>query len=111
MGHVHRPLFSINEIRRRVLIGLGTTTPSTWRRALEVFDHKCAYCGVGGQKLQRDHVLPLSRGGYDIPANVVPACHTCNTSKGAQGVRYWMTSRGMNYQWFVFRWMTLRRKL
>lgn len=34
--------------------------------------------------LHRDHVIPLARGGAHAIANLVPACATCNTSKGAK---------------------------
>ncbi len=104
-----RPLFTLNEVRRRVLTRRGTTTPATWRRAKQAFGGRCAYCWAGGQGLQRDHVVPLSRGGFDIPANVVPACAECNASKGDQDVRAWMASRGYNYTLFLYRWLILRR--
>jgi hypothetical protein len=39
----------------------------------------CAYCGAGGV-LQRDCVLPISRGGCYTLDNVVPACPACNAS-------------------------------
>ena len=40
----------------------------------------CAYCG--GEALGWDHVMPLSRGGLNILANIVPACWPCNHKKG-----------------------------
>src|SRR5262249_1849686 len=39
----------------------------------------CAYCG--GMPTQVDHILPLSRGGTDDPANLAPACRACNMEK------------------------------
>lgn len=58
------------------------------------FNHKlfkrdrclCAYCGghFAEGKLEREHVLPLSRGGADTWTNVVTACRTCNQLKGAK---------------------------
>jgi 5-methylcytosine-specific restriction endonuclease McrA len=43
----------------------------------------CQYCGarVSMTSGTRDHVLPRSRGGRDILANVVTACMPCNTRK------------------------------
>ena len=48
--------------------------------------HLCAYCGeeFTSQKLTRDHVIPLSRGGRDIWMNVVTACRHCNQKKGGR---------------------------
>jgi hypothetical protein len=36
-----------------------------------------------------DHVFPRSRGGWDDAANVVAACASCNTSKGARTPSEW----------------------
>ena len=88
---------------------MGTTTAKSWRFALDVFDNRCAYCGVSDHPLHRDHVIPLSRGGRDIPSNVVPACDRCNSSKGDQDFRFWMRQRGLDIPQFVVRWFCLRR--
>lgn len=46
----------------------------------------CAYCGheYGPQRLTRDHVVPVSKGGRDIWMNVVTACRACNQRKGGR---------------------------
>jgi 5-methylcytosine-specific restriction endonuclease McrA len=44
------------------------------------FDHRCAYCGAGGD-LHIEHVVPISRGGGHAIGNIVPACESCNYSK------------------------------
>lgn len=43
----------------------------------------CAYCGhvFSRNKLTRDHVVPVSKGGPDIWENVVTACSGCNLWK------------------------------
>ncbi len=70
------------------------------------FGHdRCSYCGktlefrsdslrvrcATGYKpdpleAQIDHIVPRAKGGNDDPANLTPACRTCNTSKGAKDV-------------------------
>jgi len=40
----------------------------------------CAYCGKHADTT--DHVWPRSRGGDDHSNNLVPACRSCNSSKG-----------------------------
>lgn len=30
-----------------------------------------------------DHVVPLSRGGADVPGNKIPACQNCNAAKAS----------------------------
>ncbi len=42
----------------------------------------CHYCG--GRAQGADHVTPKSRGGTDEPSNLVPACTSCNSSKGGR---------------------------
>jgi 5-methylcytosine-specific restriction endonuclease McrA len=44
------------------------------------------YCGhdVGYQAMEVEHVIPLSRGGRTVWANVVVACHRCNHRKDAR---------------------------
>lgn len=39
----------------------------------------CVYCG--GKQESRDHVIPVSRGGSNTLANLVPCCDHCNTMK------------------------------
>lgn len=45
-------------------------------------NRKCAYCGERGDT--KDHVVPKSRGGSDDPSNLVWACRSCNSRKGAR---------------------------
>lgn len=48
-------------------------------------NYTCRYCGARGVDvvLHCDHVIPSSRGGRDVPWNLVTACEHCNCSKGA----------------------------
>lgn len=41
----------------------------------------CHICGEDGADT-RDHVIPISRGGTNSPANLKPAHRGCNSSKG-----------------------------
>jgi 5-methylcytosine-specific restriction endonuclease McrA len=54
--------------------------------------HTCAYCG--GVATHLDHVEPLSKGGTDTEANIVPACAPCNLSKGAKTLAEWAETFG-----------------
>jgi hypothetical protein len=44
----------------------------------------CAYCGdhLHANELEREHIVPLSRGGRDGWMNVVSSCRPCNQRKG-----------------------------
>jgi 5-methylcytosine-specific restriction endonuclease McrA len=52
----------------------------------------CAYCGGLAEHL--DHVEPLSKGGTDVEANILPACAACNLSKGAKTLAEWALTFG-----------------
>lgn len=60
---------------------------------LERWGHACAYCGKHATHL--DHVEPLSKGGADVESNIVPACASCNLSKGAKTLAEWSESFGL----------------
>jgi len=61
----------------------------------------CAYCGAADAALQRDCVLPISRGGRYTVTNVVPACRSCNASKCNQEVTRWMRRKGLDEPAFL----------
>ncbi len=44
---------------------------------------RCWWCG-NVAKLERDHVIPISKGGNHVLANLVGACTRCNSSKRDQ---------------------------
>jgi 5-methylcytosine-specific restriction endonuclease McrA len=68
----------------------------------------CAYCGAMNRPLQRDCILPISRGGRYTLENVVPACPTCNTSKCNQEVTGWLRRKRLDEQAFLLRQAELR---
>ena len=60
-----------------------------WRRLLSRYRNACAYCGERPSELQREHVIPLARGGTHGVGNIVPACAGCNYSKKDKFVVEW----------------------
>jgi hypothetical protein len=71
----------------------------------------CAYCGATDQPLQRDCVLPVSRGGRYTLDNVVPACPSCNTSKCNGEVTAWLRRKRLDERGFLLRQVDLRLAL
>ncbi len=69
-------------------------TEAEWRKELEVFDHKCAYCGmteeehleIYKQKLHREHA---DNGGANDLSNSVPSCGSCNYRKWIFPMEEW----------------------
>jgi 5-methylcytosine-specific restriction endonuclease McrA len=66
---------------------------SEWLRLrVSVFERDCyicVYCGDNEKELDCDHVMPRSRGGLSVMANLVAACFTCNRSKGSKTLEEW----------------------
>lgn len=82
-------------------------TKSEWRLKLQEYRFRCAYCGIKGidtpeRYLTRDHVVPVTNGGTDVIANVVPACVACNKAKGAQPAA-WMPKAKPRQQLLAWR--------
>jgi hypothetical protein len=53
---------------------------------------ECIYCGKEAETTF-DHLIPLSEGGEDTISNQVPACQSCNSSKGSRDVIEWYGDR------------------
>lgn len=55
-----------------------------WKSLLESTGYRCHYCNqvFRAGDLQREHRVPLSRGGVNSAANIVPSCGPCNREKG-----------------------------
>ena len=71
----------------------------------------CAYCGAADRPLQKDCVLPISRGGRYTVDNVVPACGVCNASKCNTEVVSWLRRKKLDERAFLLRHATIRRAL
>ncbi len=46
-----------------------------------VYGYACLCCGVTDRRLQADHVVPLTKGGFDDISNIQPLCGECNRRK------------------------------
>jgi len=74
----------------------NTLTVRHWLALLDFYQERCAYCGIsmGAEELDLEHVIPIKdrRAGTE-PANVVPSCDACNSSKWATPVRQFLAKR------------------
>ena len=71
----------------------------------------CAYCGASKRPLQRDCVLPLSRGGRYTLTNIAPACRSCNTSKCNDEVTAWLRRKRYDERAFLERHLEITAAL
>ena len=85
-------------------------TDAQWA-ALQAAWGGCAYCGATDGALQRDCVLPISRGGRYTLDNVVPACRSCNTSKCNDEVTGWLRRKRLDEQAFLLRYVELKQEI
>lgn len=67
-------------------------TSGEWTILKDEFAGRCAYCGEIPARLSRDHVIPVSAGGAHTYTNIVPACQSCNSKKGARLLSEWADS-------------------
>ena len=75
--------------RRAAWQGMNWCRPAT-RLAIYLRDGMaCVWCGAGAEdaaRLTLDHLRPHTHGGTNVPTNLVTACVTCNSARGAQSV-------------------------
>ena len=71
--------------------------------ALKAAWNGCAYCGATDKPLQRDCVLPISRGGRYTLDNIAPACGSCNASKCNDEVTSWLRRKRLDERTFLLR--------
>lgn len=72
----------------------GFCTDAQWQARVDFFGHRCYLCGCDWDALLSkdqtvEHVIPLSKGGTNWPANLRPACRYCNSSKSAKEMKPW----------------------
>lgn len=88
-----------------------------WKETVIFFGGECAYCGRTmrkGERLTRDHLEPIKEGGETTQDNIVPACASCNSSKGASEWREWFmeqpffSQERMNR---IFKWRSIIRAI
>lgn len=66
---------------------------SDWNNCKEYFNNKCAHC-ESDEFLERDHFIPLSKGGGYAVENIVPSCRSCNRSKWDYKFEEWYVNSG-----------------
>ena len=87
-----------NQARRTLQRGLDATfTLEQWKEKLKYYGYRCAYCNKHQRELidvlQQDHFVPVTKGGGYTDSNIVPACKSCNVSKGDKTCIIWLTSQ------------------
>jgi 5-methylcytosine-specific restriction endonuclease McrA len=69
--------------RQKNAAGADYTTTELIAARVDFYGGRCYYCGAEPAETV-DHRKPLARGGSHWPANLVPACGSCNYRKGTK---------------------------
>lgn len=79
----HRKAYERNRVRPNAA---QRGYDSTWRQARQAAIQAQPFCSVCGstERLEVDHVVPLSRGGTHDPGNLRVLCGTCHRRKTAR---------------------------
>ena len=69
-------------------------TLDDWRDVMLHFHGQCAFCGktegrAKKERFDRDHLIPLSKGGKTERKNIIPACSKCNRGRGNKDWLEW----------------------
>lgn len=61
----------------------GYHTYQQWMARVKYYGWCCKYCRkeLTFRTLEQDHIIPITKGGSNWPANLAPACRSCNASK------------------------------
>jgi CRISPR/Cas system Type II protein with McrA/HNH and RuvC-like nuclease domain len=79
-NHFNSDCSNYYEIKRKII-------PESLK--LEIYErdnYKCRYCG-SVDNLTIDHIIPVIHGGENTKDNLVIACKSCNTRKGARTLK------------------------
>jgi len=71
---------------RKRAAAIADLTVAQWQEILQMYGHRCVYCGKKSKRLTQDHLTPLSKGGAHTKTNIAPACSSCNKRKWANNV-------------------------
>lgn len=72
----------------RILIARqkGRHSKKDWIEMKFFFNNTCCRCGgkSGLLNIEKDHIIPIYKGGSDGLENIQPLCALCNSSKGSE---------------------------
>jgi hypothetical protein len=85
-NHFGRMQYHVARGLREIVAPRQTMSKAQWQAVLEEFGGLCIFCGHAGTEENRgivpDHLVPVTRFGELVIGNTVPACQSCNDSRG-----------------------------
>lgn len=84
--HFTRMQYNVARGLREIVAPRQSMPTAQWQHLKDEFDGLCVFCGSSATKENRgivpDHLIPVTRFGELVIGNTVPACQTCNDSRG-----------------------------
>lgn len=65
----------------------GEIAEKDWKLVTSLYGNRCLCCGAENQ-IERDHIVPISKGGRNSVENIQPLCKTCNRKKWNKTIDY-----------------------
>ena len=97
------------EARRRARKASAFIADLPWQAIAAKTGGRCMYCPRPATTV--DHLRPLARGGQHEPANLVPACASCNASKCDRILYTGSIPGGLGLDWLLQRWDSARAEV
>lgn len=95
--HFTRMQYNVSRGLREIIAPRQTMSKADWKLVLEDFKAICVFCGsegaAGNRGIVPDHLIPATQFGELVLGNTVPACQTCNDSRGEKAWRLFLEER------------------
>ena len=95
--HFTRMQYNVSRGLREIIAPRQTMSKADWKRVLEEFNAICVFCGseetAENRGIVPDHLIPVTQFGELVLGNTVPACQTCNDSRGERAWRPFLRTR------------------
>ncbi|MCL1633248.1 HNH endonuclease [Luteimonas sp. SX5] len=95
--HFSRMNYNVRRGLREIVAPDHRVSKQEWALVLTEFGGTCAYCGATASAENRgivpDHLVAVTDFGELVPGNIVPACQTCNDSRGNKPWREFLAGR------------------
>ncbi|MDB6061998.1 MAG: hypothetical protein JWM78_2101 [Verrucomicrobiaceae bacterium] len=95
--HFSRMSYNVRRGLREIVAPDHRVSKDEWALVLAEFGSSCAYCYAVASAENRgivpDHLVAVTDFGELVPGNIVPACQTCNDSRGNKPWRAFLSTR------------------
>jgi hypothetical protein len=80
--------YLLRKMRLKVARWKGEHKTWQWKALCKELENRCVCCGKKTRKLEKDHIVPIYRGGSDCITNLQPLCRDCHLEKAGSDVNY-----------------------